>query len=769
MPATKLDLAKYLTDTFIETGTHVGDGVESALQAGFKAVVSMEVQQGRYKASNDRFNGDSRVTLIHGASEDNLARVLDGIHEPATIWLDAHGSWGVPNNTLLKELEIIKNHSKAKHTVLIDDKRMFESWGIDLAAVEQASIAIGPGYELSYEDGLAPDDVIVVKPKIGTAKIAVLMHSSDRGRFIWKLWLRQWQRFFRGKVSHVFVSSENIPCTEPGVTSILTGECQWGESLIRTLAEIKRIDSSVTHVLYCHEDHVLTGDVSAEWFGTISGAVETLDADLIKLYQTRSSGTYTTTESDVEGIKRVSLPCPYCCSHQPSVWSMEYMGASLHKDQEPAMHDAIIGSQGRMNKGRVFIAAKAKTEFQYEEFCTKGELRPGLMEQLSKTKLIAAPVPVELPPVSCVCITAGRSKLLSEAIESFLRQDYEGETELVILNDLPQQRLTYGGTDDPMKRVRIVNSELTFCTVGEKRHASVALACHDVLIQWDDDDISLPHRISHSVKAIGSRRKAYYKQGKAWKMDNGVISGSTKNYYDCTCAFTREAYVACGGYTIMNSGQDVDLAQKMQKCPEVEHIPDLDPPDSELVYIYRWSGTGAAHLSGFGKDKDGSNGRDKMMVDTIRRINKKQEPEGKITIKAGWAQEYANIVSGIIHPEAEIITVENVVPAPQEIHLPPGALTKMLGGSENQPMMQPNNKHAPIKRPDKEIIEDTKQKILDHLSDNGGPWDALKDSLRVTEDAINLKGESLGGCWTKKQWKRIIDAYITVTKKEKEQ
>ena len=93
----------------------------------------------------------------------------------------------------------------------------------------------------------------------------------------------------------------------------------------------------------------------------------------------------------------------------------------------------------------------------------------------------------------------------------------------------------------------------------------------------------------------------------------------------------------------------------------------------------------------------------------------------------------------------------------------------MLGGSENQPMMQPNNKHAPIKRPDKEIIEDTKQKILDHLSDNGGPWDALKDSLRVTEDAINLKGESLGGCWTKKQWKRIIDAYITVTKKEKEQ
>jgi len=38
--------------------------------------------------------------------------------------------------------------------------------------------------------------------------------------------------------------------------------------------------------------------------------------------------------------------------------------------------------------------------------------------------------------VSCQCITYDRVELLEEAIESFLRQDYKGEKELVILNDI---------------------------------------------------------------------------------------------------------------------------------------------------------------------------------------------------------------------------------------------------------------------------------------------------------------------------------------------
>ena len=45
------------------------------------------------------------------------------------------------------------------------------------------------------------------------------------------------------------------------------------------------------------------------------------------------------------------------------------------------------------------------------------------------------------PKVSCYCPTYGRTSFLEEAIYSFLNQDYDGEKELIILNDLEDQTL----------------------------------------------------------------------------------------------------------------------------------------------------------------------------------------------------------------------------------------------------------------------------------------------------------------------------------------
>jgi GT2 family glycosyltransferase len=46
-------------------------------------------------------------------------------------------------------------------------------------------------------------------------------------------------------------------------------------------------------------------------------------------------------------------------------------------------------------------------------------------------------------PISYMCLTYGRPKVLEEAIESFLRQDYKGEKELVVLNDFADQTLVF--------------------------------------------------------------------------------------------------------------------------------------------------------------------------------------------------------------------------------------------------------------------------------------------------------------------------------------
>jgi len=57
-----------------------------------------------------------------------------------------------------------------------------------------------------------------------------------------------------------------------------------------------------------------------------------------------------------------------------------------------------------------------------------------------------------LPKISCLCPTYGRPQCLEEAIFSFLTQDYQGEKELVILNDLADQTLIFDHPD-----VKIIN------------------------------------------------------------------------------------------------------------------------------------------------------------------------------------------------------------------------------------------------------------------------------------------------------------------------
>ena len=46
-----------------------------------------------------------------------------------------------------------------------------------------------------------------------------------------------------------------------------------------------------------------------------------------------------------------------------------------------------------------------------------------------------------LPRVACICLTYGRTERLQEAIAFFLAQDYRGEKELIVVNDLAEQEL----------------------------------------------------------------------------------------------------------------------------------------------------------------------------------------------------------------------------------------------------------------------------------------------------------------------------------------
>lgn len=233
--------------------------------------------------------------------------------------------------------------------------------------------------------------------------------------------------------------------------------------------------------------------------------------------------------------------------------------------------------------------------------------------------------------VSAVCITYGRPNLLEEAIECFLRQTFQGESELVILNDMASQELVF---EHP--KVRIINSPVRFKTIGEKRNACAALSSGDILFPWDDDDIHLPNRIELSLQKISNKEFFNPRKACVW-MTNG-IKKPEKNAFPSIACYTRSLFDSVRGYAHMNSGQDVELEARFK---EKTSISTHEIADDEVYYLYRWSHTGSYHLSAYGQDvKTGKNGMDSC----DRFLSFKNLPSGRIELRPHWKHDYPSIL-----------------------------------------------------------------------------------------------------------------------------
>jgi len=133
MAATIEIFRKYLHPIFIETGSHVGNGIRRALDAGFKNIYSIELSYKFYKNCCLRFEDELQVRLYKGDASEVLPEILKDINEPVTFWLDAHYSGddtaiGEHHSSLLQELDAIKQHPVKTHTILMDDIRIWENW-----------------------------------------------------------------------------------------------------------------------------------------------------------------------------------------------------------------------------------------------------------------------------------------------------------------------------------------------------------------------------------------------------------------------------------------------------------------------------------------------------------------------------------------------------------------------------------------------------------------------------------------------------------------
>lgn len=220
------------------------------------------------------------------------------------------------------------------------------------------------------------------------------------------------------------------------------------------------------------------------------------------------------------------------------------------------------------------------------------------------------------PLVSCVCPTFGKVKHLNEALQSFLLQDYENK-EMIIFNNYPDVDFVF---DHPL--VKVINYKGEIHSVGEARNHAISYASGKYVIGWDDDDISLPQRISSQMKFIDGQiavaSEAFYSEYNNIYKNMGIYFNSVlmeksfweSNPYKCSNAEDQIMY-----YEIKKTGKLIDLADNPQ-------------------YIYRWC-TGTYHVSGIGKPDISQ--RDRMMA--IAKTEFQNLPK-IITLIPEWERDY---------------------------------------------------------------------------------------------------------------------------------
>jgi hypothetical protein len=169
---------KYMNGVLVETGSYCGEGIASALAVGFKRVISFELSEMYYERCRKMFAHDPRVTLVRGDSAKCLLANIADVAEPITFWLDGHYSaggtaFGAKVAPLIEELEQIKAHPIKTHTILVDDRRLLvpsADRGLDgkFDLTEGEVLAklreINPNYQIRYEHGHVPNDIIVAAP-----------------------------------------------------------------------------------------------------------------------------------------------------------------------------------------------------------------------------------------------------------------------------------------------------------------------------------------------------------------------------------------------------------------------------------------------------------------------------------------------------------------------------------------------------------------------------------------------------------------------------
>jgi hypothetical protein len=147
-------------------------------------------------------------------------------------------------------------------------------------------------------------------------------------------------------------------------------------------------------------------------------------------------------------------------------------------------------------------------------------------------------------------------------------------------------------------------------------------------MSWDDDDISLPWRMSVSVQNMHNRN--HFKPTKYIKFKNDRITGIQETGVGHNMAAMSSGLWRQVKYKHMQSGQDQVIESAIKKTP---YFCKKEIPDEQLYYVYRWAQTGSYHLSTWGWGKG---------FQQVDRYVKAHVKPGTYQLKPHWSVDYTS-------------------------------------------------------------------------------------------------------------------------------
>lgn len=160
-------------DTLIETGSYKGNGIASALKAGFSRIVSFEISEQWVDHCRHRFAKEikeGRVEIVQAPSDSDVFKIFaNSLKKPALFWLDAH-KMNEPksehNYPLVDEVTALAG-TNLRHVFLMDDVRHFERYGTSVSEVASTMLNHCDRYVWDLDSCRTrfPKDVLCVYPE----------------------------------------------------------------------------------------------------------------------------------------------------------------------------------------------------------------------------------------------------------------------------------------------------------------------------------------------------------------------------------------------------------------------------------------------------------------------------------------------------------------------------------------------------------------------------------------------------------------------------